>query len=98
MSSEPIVEQAKPEITIPTEDTSNPTEGTVTKIEPTVEEKGTTPVTSREIPSGERNALKEQVRQALASKATITYEEIASKLGIDEGLVSELSDEIDVGA
>jgi len=59
------------------------------EVEPTKE----TIVTNKD-----RAQYKEQVRQALGSKCTITYAEIAQKLGCNEGLVSQLADELEVGA
>jgi hypothetical protein len=43
-----------------------------------------------------KDVLKSSVREALATNANIMFSEIATKLGVDEALVSELSDEIDV--
>ena len=53
------------------------------------------PVEEVSVTNKDRKQYKEQVRQALTSSPEIMYSEIARRLNIDEGLVSQLVNEID---
>jgi hypothetical protein len=99
-TSEPVVEQPKPELEVPAEDTSNPTEGTITKADPIRIPSTTKPkfVARSDGSMVDREVLKRSVQEGLQSKPNILYSEIAEKLGLSEELVGELVDEIDVGA
>jgi hypothetical protein len=57
--------------------------------------KETETVEEKIVTNQDRKLYKEQVRQALTSNGNIMYSEIARKLNIDEGLVSQLANEID---
>jgi hypothetical protein len=61
-----------------------------------VEAKATPPEPEKPVEQNpEHEALKDRVRQILAENGDILYSEISTRLGIDEGIIAGICDEID---